>query len=101
MPRYSPSDTIVITLPNTSAVREALLMLGGRGVDDDAGFWEDISELAALRRANVTLLRPDPRTEDLDSGPISKLTPETCEEKADAYRLINDAILRALGLGQD
>jgi hypothetical protein len=69
------SSRIVITLPNTPAIREALMQLGGHGVDDNATFFEESAE-----------------------DPMSSDSPERCAELADAYRAVNAAILQALGL---
>lgn len=89
MPRHIAE--IVIRLPDTEAVRKALLQLGGHAVDDEASFWEGEAEDAAIDRAGVTRLRG--RGERATSAPA-----EACGNRADAYRIINDAILRALGL---
>lgn len=69
------NSTIVITLPDTPAIREALMQLGGHGVDDNATFFEESAE-----------------------DPMSEHSPEECATRADAYREINEAILRALGV---
>lgn len=89
MPRHLPE--IVVRLPDTPSIREALLQLGGHAVDDEASFWEDEAEDAALDRAGVTRLRG--RSERATSDEA-----EACDDRAGAYRTINDAILRALGL---
>lgn len=73
-------SNIVITLPNTPAIREALIQLGGHGVDDNAAFWEETAEDAAF-------------------AGNAEHTPVQCVERAEAYRTVNEAILAALGVG--
>lgn len=78
--------TIQINLPDTTEVRAILLQLGGHLADDMVAHYEGLAEDEALIGA----------TPDLTDGVPKGTTPAAMGAAAS---MVNDAFLRAMGLG--